>query len=78
MDKQLSQKYEKLVSNATEFLKALPWGPGEPISSLYGCSKHRHLRALDITDFEVEVFKKPDFTALDVVSFATGGEWLCA
>jgi hypothetical protein len=24
-------------------------------------------------DFEVDVFKKPDFTALEVVSFATGG-----
>ncbi len=26
------------------------------------------------TDFEVDVFRKPDFTALEVVSFATGGE----
>ncbi|KAH9981302.1 aflatoxin-detoxifizyme [Lactifluus volemus] len=25
------------------------------------------------TDFEVDVFKKPDFTALEVLSFATGG-----
>jgi Peptidase family M49. len=25
-------------------------------------------------DFEVDVFRKPDFTALEVVSFATGGE----
>nr|5YFB_A Chain A, Dipeptidyl peptidase 3 [Desarmillaria tabescens]5YFB_B Chain B, Dipeptidyl peptidase 3 [Desarmillaria tabescens]5YFC_A Chain A, Dipeptidyl peptidase 3 [Desarmillaria tabescens]5YFC_B Chain B, Dipeptidyl peptidase 3 [Desarmillaria tabescens]5YFD_A Chain A, Dipeptidyl peptidase 3 [Desarmillaria tabescens]5YFD_B Chain B, Dipeptidyl peptidase 3 [Desarmillaria tabescens] len=25
------------------------------------------------TDFEVDVFRKPDFTALEVVSFATGG-----
>lgn len=24
-------------------------------------------------DFEVDVFRKPDFTALEVVSFATGG-----
>ena len=24
-------------------------------------------------DFEVDVFHKPDFTALEVVSFATGG-----
>jgi hypothetical protein len=24
-------------------------------------------------DFEVDVFKKPDFTALEVLSFATGG-----
>ncbi|KAH7343473.1 aflatoxin-detoxifizyme [Rhizoctonia solani] len=27
-------------------------------------------------DFEVDVFRKPDFTALEVVSFATGGEIL--
>ena len=27
-------------------------------------------------DFEVDVFKKPDFTALEVLSFATGGK-LC-
>lgn len=25
-------------------------------------------------DFEVDVFRKPDFTALEIVSFATGGE----
>jgi dipeptidyl-peptidase-3 len=24
-------------------------------------------------DFEVDVFRKPDFTALDVLSYATGG-----
>ena len=24
-------------------------------------------------DFEVDVFKKPDFTALEVLTFATGG-----
>lgn len=28
-------------------------------------------------DFEVDVFKKPDFTALEVLTFATGGELLC-
>jgi dipeptidyl-peptidase III len=25
------------------------------------------------TDFEVDIFRKPDFTALEVLSFATGG-----
>lgn len=25
------------------------------------------------SDFEVDVFRKPDFTALEVLSFATGG-----
>lgn len=26
-------------------------------------------------DFEVDVFRKPDFTALEIVQFATGGEY---
>lgn len=26
------------------------------------------------SDFEVDVFRKPDFTALEIVNFATGGE----
>lgn len=26
-------------------------------------------------DFEVDVFRKPDFTALEVVTFATGGKF---
>jgi len=25
-------------------------------------------------DFEVDVFRKPDFTALEIVNFATGGK----
>ena len=52
MNKELSAKYEKLVNDAPEFIKGLPWGK----------------------DFEVDVFKKPDFTALEVLTFATGGE----
>ncbi|KAH9951241.1 aflatoxin-detoxifizyme [Amylocystis lapponica] len=51
VDKTLSTKYEKLVNDAPELLKALPWGE----------------------DFEVDVFRKPDFTALEVVTFATAG-----
>lgn len=54
VNKQLSEKFEVLVSRAPEFIKTLPWGP----------------------DFEVDVFRKPDFTALEIVSFATGGMWL--
>jgi len=26
-------------------------------------------------DFEVDVFRKPDFTALEIVQFATGGKY---
>lgn len=51
VDKEMSAKYEKLVNDAPELIKDLPWGP----------------------DFEVDVFRKPDFTALQIVSFATGG-----
>ena len=47
----MSAKYEKLVNDAPELIKDLPWGP----------------------DFEVDFFRKPDFTALQIVSFATGG-----
>ena len=51
VDKDMSSKYEKLVNDAPELIKVLPWGP----------------------NFEVDVFRKPDFTALRIVSFATGG-----
>ena len=51
VDKELSARYEKMVSDAPEHLKGLPWGK----------------------DFEVDVFRKPDFTALEVLTFATGG-----
>lgn len=69
VNKTLTAKYDKLVVNAPELIKILPWGP----------------------DYEVDVFRKPDFTgpcfsssikgrflnimspALEVVNFATGG-----
>ncbi|KZT32649.1 aflatoxin-detoxifizyme [Sistotremastrum suecicum HHB10207 ss-3] len=51
VDKVLSAKYEKLVDDASELIKVLPWGK----------------------DFENDVFKKPDFTALEILSFARGG-----
>jgi dipeptidyl-peptidase-3 len=53
VNKELSAKYEKLVNDAPELIKGLPWGK----------------------DFEVDVFKKPDFTALEVLTFATGGKF---
>jgi hypothetical protein len=52
VDKALSAKYDKLVNDAPELIKALPWG---------------HV-------FEVDQFKKPDFTALEILHFATGGK----
>ncbi|KAF8451160.1 peptidase family M49-domain-containing protein [Boletus edulis BED1] len=51
VDKALSAKYDKLVNDAPELIKVLPWGPA----------------------FEVDNFKKPDFTALEILHFATGG-----
>ncbi|KAF8554646.1 hypothetical protein OG21DRAFT_1412103 [Imleria badia] len=51
VDKALSAKYDKLVNEAPELIKVLPWGPA----------------------FEVDQFKKPDFTALEILHFATGG-----
>ena len=47
----MSAKYERLVNDAPNLIKDLPWGP----------------------DFEVDTFRKPDFTALQIVSFANGG-----
>ena len=52
VDKALSAKYDKLVNDAPELVKVLPWGPA----------------------FEVDQFKKPDFTALEILHFATGGK----
>jgi dipeptidyl-peptidase-3 len=50
VNKALSAKYDKLVNDAPELVKVLPWGP----------------------TFEVDQFKKPDFTALEILHFATG------
>ena len=52
VNKALSAKYDKLVNDAPELIKVLPWG----------------------TAFEVDQFKKPDFTALEILHFATGGK----
>ncbi|KAG8859362.1 hypothetical protein FRB96_004577 [Tulasnella sp. 330] len=51
VDKVLTKKYDKLVGDASELIKVLPWGK----------------------DYEVDTFRKPDFTALQVLTFATGG-----
>lgn len=44
VNKQLSAKYETLVSGAPELIKVLPWGK----------------------DFEVDVFRKPDFVGFSL------------
>ncbi|KAG9039194.1 hypothetical protein FRB95_011779 [Tulasnella sp. JGI-2019a] len=51
VDKVLTKKYDKLVNDASELIKVLPWGKA----------------------YEVDTFRKPDFTALQVLTFATGG-----
>ncbi|KAG8954151.1 hypothetical protein FRC04_000371 [Tulasnella sp. 424] len=51
VDKEMTKKYDKLVADASQLVKTLPWGPS----------------------FEVDTFRKPDFTALQVLNFATGG-----
>ncbi|KAG9051056.1 hypothetical protein FS837_012563 [Tulasnella sp. UAMH 9824] len=51
VDKELTKKYDRLVADASQLVKTLPWGQS----------------------FEVDTFRKPDFTALQVLTFATGG-----
>eukprot|EP00842_Homolaphlyctis_polyrhiza_P006522 jgi/Hompol1/6871/HPOL_002358-RA len=51
VNKEMTEKFQKLVDGAPKFLALLPWGP----------------------DFEKDKFNKPDFTSLEVLSFATTG-----
>lgn len=51
MNKELSAKYESMVNQAPQLIKALPWG----------------------ADFEVDIFRRPDFTALEILTFANSG-----
>ena len=44
MNKALTEKYDKLVAQAPDLIKVLPWGK----------------------EFEVDVFRKPDFTGMGV------------
>jgi hypothetical protein len=58
------------VNDAPELIKVLPWGPGQCVPGRF----FTNAPEFPAEDFEVDVFRKPDFTALEVVSFATGGE----
>lgn len=51
VDKDVSEKFNKLVDRAEEFLPLLPWSK----------------------DFEKDVFSRPDFTSLEVLTFASSG-----
>jgi dipeptidyl-peptidase-3 len=75
VNKQLSAKYDVLVNDAPQLIKVC-------IASF-----DFHWNLLNINplfkvlpwgkDFEVDVFRKPDFTALEILSFATGGKHRC-
>jgi len=51
VNKEQSAKYERMVNQAPQLIKVLPWG----------------------ADFEVDIFRRPDFTALEILTFANSG-----
>jgi hypothetical protein len=84
VNKELSAKYDKLVDAAGELIKALPWGPdfeGPSIPSSFllfslHCVWKKGLTTFAffvVFDRAVDTFRRPDFTALEILSFATAG-----
>lgn len=59
VNKETSRKFGALVSAAESFIAELPWNKNDANPGK--------------TPFEVDVFRKPDFTALEVLGFSTSG-----
>lgn len=69
MQKEQSKKYNTLVDAAPELIKDLPWS-----ADFEGAAGRSRRGASQLTlIFAVPEFKRPDFTALEILSFATGG-----
>jgi len=60
VNKEMSKKFNILVDSAPDLLKELPW------------NKHSEQQQQQ-QPFEIENFSKPDFTALEILAFATSG-----
>lgn len=63
VDKEMSKKYATLVNEATSYLQKLPWN--DPAFTKFKPEQG--------TPFEREVFIRPDYTALEVLTFCSSG-----
>lgn len=62
VDKELTKKYDRLVADASQLVKTLPWGPSFEVDvrlSVGPC-------VADLTKRLSQTFRKPDFTGITV------------
>lgn len=69
VNKEQSKKFNALVDAAPELIKDLPWGPD--FEGALSLESSRWART-DLRD-AVGTFQRPDFTALEILAFSTGG-----
>lgn len=70
VNKEQSKKFNALVDAAPELIKDLPWGP-----DFEGAFDRMGLGTGPDLGNAVGTFQRPDFTALEIIAFATGGSF---